>query len=1085
MMQNFINNISLSKISPPSIDQTSFLNRKRHFDNLNQNGVRRKKALLIQAQAGQGKSTFAAQLLDYLCVDFSWYQLGLEDEDPVFLLSAILAAIQIELPKFHPRVLENQLTHGVVGTSEVPSCTELLLGELNRSLTKDFFLVLDDVYLLSHSPVSLALLSQLLGSKVDKFHLLLISRSPIMSLLNINLPVEEVLVIGNEDLALSQCEIAELFNDVLQRPVTISTVHSLSNATEGWMTGLLLLANTESMITGPERLKPFQAENKDAVFDYFIAKILSQLPNELQRTLDKLSLLSEIPILLAEKLAEGREIQSTLEDMESRNLFIRKTDKENPTYVFHHLFQDCLRRNLETKYHPSEIRDLFYQIAIWYRDNGQNEAALIFFLQGRNYDEAQLVLKQVGMTLHAEGRIVTLQSALACIPAEKLSEYPWLAYYHAVTLINTDPPATLPWLKIARSGFTRTGDDLGELLTLILTIYFHAAVDTGYNQGLLILDRADHLFNGMFNRLAPQHQTHAANLLLIGHAIFNAELEKGRRYVNLGVAHAKNLGHENLMAEAYMARCYFHLFAADLRSCRLDVESSWQLLQSPNVNSINKGALQVAFLNMLTLEQDLSAYRRQKAFLNKLLGEEVVYRSIFGAIIRVWDIDWEFSRGHWEEAGQIIQFALDADFTGAGPHLRSQYLQYHALLLAKEGKTDSAVRAAEESLALRNLVGGRFFEAVNAAMIGGVYALLGKPEQAQDLWTQGLEKSQAIGEFHVRAAILAQRATLSLTMNDLETADKDISSLLAILRHNQYVRFWGWSPEMMQRLMVKAVQSGIESNFARDLALQQLDCAILDDGAIIPLLQVHTLGRFEIIYRNCKILRASDFSDTQRKLLASLLVAPDCQMHQEEIQTVLWPDSSPTKSRSSFDNLLSRLRKVFETALNGFPVKNYLKLQNGILRLDNCRIDFKIFEEKSLAAIAHVRKKECWQADNAFASAFQLWQGTFMSSVPLCENAEIKRCNLSLLYLENALKWCNILIQKGEESEAIMVADQALYLHPTNDTLVRVLYNLHAQSGDRLQTRKTLDRYIDALRQDGFSSKECERFLDAFWSLPV
>lgn len=1083
-----LKNIAQSKFSPPRIDHERLLHRPIHFEKLCQRKLIHKKALLLEAQAGQGKSTFAAQLLAHLKTDFSWYQVGPEDEDPVFLLIAIALSLRQKLPKLRSRMLDNLLTTGIATPREVTSCAERLIKELNKNLKTDFFLVLDDVYLLQQSPLSLTLLSQFLTTVDNKFHLILLSRTSILPVLQINLPAELIDRLGNEDLALCHKEVAELFSDVFHLPVTVETVQALHNTTEGWITGLMLLANTslaENISTRVVQPEFYQSDDKASVLDYFMAEIISQVSPAMQQTLVKLALLPQISIPLAKHLDESGSIQSMLIELEQRNFFIRCIDPDKSTFVFHHLFQESLQRHLHKVYQPFQIKDIANQIALWYQVNDQPEAALDFFLRAQNFDAAQQVLRQVGMTLHAEGRVLTLQAALEKVPEEIIGTHPWMAYYRAITLISGDPPATLTWLKRARAGFERSTDELGELLVLILTIYFHAAVDFNFRQGLLILNRAEVLYMKLPEQLALPQRIHAANLLMIGHTIFNADFERATRFLHLGVEQASTKSLDNLMAEAYMARCYRHLFAADLRACRLDVERCWHLLHSSHVNTINKGALQIAFLNLLTYESDEHIYQQQKSWLKALLGEERVERGTWGAILRILDIDWDLSQGRMAEARDATEQALDSDYNEAGPHLRSQFLQYHSLLLAYAGKRDSALQAAQESMVLRNEIGGRFFEAINAAIVGGAFVHVNCPEMAQSILSQGLSKSQEMGEYYIRAALLAQRATLYLKQGDEQKADDDIALMLQIMQQKHYVRFWGGTPGLLETLLGRAVRSGTRVDFVRRLAATRLESAVLDDGSVIPLLKIHTLGRLEIQFKNQIILRAEDFTDSQRRLLAMLVVAPGSQMHQEEIQSILWPEASPSRSRSCFDNLVSRLRKLMEQALKGAPVKNYLKLQKGILRLDHCWVDFKAFEEKAKAAGAHVRKNELWEADNTFVGAFHLWQGNFMSGVPLSDTAELKRHDLSLLYQESALIWCRILAQKEQLSEAVSIADRALQQNPTHEALVRSLYDLHARSGDCVQARKTLNRYVEALKRDGFSPKECERLLDAFWSHPL
>ena len=73
----FTSGISSNKFYPPQIDPARHLVRTRLLDDL-LSAEPPPKLILIEAQAGQGKSTLAAQYLSRLDCHSAWYQIGPE-----------------------------------------------------------------------------------------------------------------------------------------------------------------------------------------------------------------------------------------------------------------------------------------------------------------------------------------------------------------------------------------------------------------------------------------------------------------------------------------------------------------------------------------------------------------------------------------------------------------------------------------------------------------------------------------------------------------------------------------------------------------------------------------------------------------------------------------------------------------------------------------------------------------------------------------------------------------------------------------------------------------------------------------------
>jgi DNA-binding SARP family transcriptional activator len=290
----------------------------------------------------------------------------------------------------------------------------------------------------------------------------------------------------------------------------------------------------------------------------------------------------------------------------------------------------------------------------------------------------------------------------------------------------------------------------------------------------------------------------------------------------------------------------------------------------------------------------------------------------------------------------------------------------------------------------------------------------------------------------------------------------------------------------MQRLLRVAVQEGIKSDFARQLAHLNLDLALLDDGTPLPLLHIRTLGGLSLQVGNRTILRGEELTPHQRQLLTLLLAGPGLHLSQEEIAGQLWPDSPEHKARKNFDSLLIRLRKTLSEAVVSCGIRHsYLVMRKGVLGLEHTWVDALIFREEAAKALRHLRDGEPMQADNAFRRVVALWDGPFMASLPLPESADAFRQELSLLYLKCVRCWCPLLTADGRHAEAEEIVVTALRFDPINEDLVRFLHGIYTARNNLVKARQLLEAYARALSEASFSEEEIEEILEAFWTHPA
>ena len=104
--------IPASKYYPPELHPERHVGRQRLINTLHHRQIDRKKIILVEAQAGQGKSVFSAQLMQGLNAPFIWYQLGHEDGALPDFVSGLLCALSRRFTGFSAPLLEKILASG-------------------------------------------------------------------------------------------------------------------------------------------------------------------------------------------------------------------------------------------------------------------------------------------------------------------------------------------------------------------------------------------------------------------------------------------------------------------------------------------------------------------------------------------------------------------------------------------------------------------------------------------------------------------------------------------------------------------------------------------------------------------------------------------------------------------------------------------------------------------------------------------------------------------------------------------------------------------------------------------------------------
>lgn len=1074
--------ICCNKFYPPQVDPASSLFRSTLLTERLGEAACSRKAVLIEAQAGQGKSTLAAQFLHYFNLRFAWYQIGPEDADPVLLLSALLENLQQKLPGFESPQLAHIMQQGEIGPLDITRCANILLTDLDRHLAGDFYIVFDDLHLAEQAPLLNSLLSHIIDTSPPHLHFILISRKPLTLTAKALRYGTDVSTVQNQDLSLSHREVEHLFSHVLKRQISHSEAELIRRQTSGWIMGILLAAyaakNSRQPLFSGSRGSSLPADlSADRIVDYFRIEILSHLPAELHGLLMRLSLLGEIPVDLAVTISGREDIGAILTDLMLDNFFLYPLDEQQTVFRLHHLFQEFLQERATKHLEEDEIRSIYSIAAAYYMKKGALEQALFCYCREENFQEMEAILQREGLNMMAKNRIITLLTILKSIPQDKLLRYAWLTLFIGILYGDFHPRKTQPLLESARNRFIITGDEIGELLALCHLIYFHFVVSGLYHTGALLLPRTEELFTRNREDLPLHAQIVIARNLGAGYCFFVSRMEQAREYATMARDLATRYDIRNGIASSRFTCGYIESLVGNYQNCLQEIETSYPLLHDPLVGMSNKLTLRVLHLNYLSKHGDFTNFNNQQRLLRATIDNHVVDQTVAAPYLYIWGCAGLVAGGELEQADQLLQTGLKISETAQTPHMRSQLLQWHGYIQALLGDRDEALEAVTRAADLRQIAGGPFYDTFCEIIQGASLARVGLHDQADELLSTALRKAGRLPSEYLAATALLHRAWLNLQTGRQEAVLTDLQTGLEYLEKNGCTYFWSWEPTFMRDLLTEAVRNDIQPEFARRLARERLGLFFDAKGSPLPLLDIFILGSFSLQVEGRTVLSVEKLTPAQRSLMALLLAARGQRISQEALQTTLWPDSAPEKARAKFDTLLMRFRRVLASALPG-PVGNYLHLQKGILQLKNCRIDGVEFTRLAREGLEHVRKEHFWQAGNAFHRALELWENIPSSGSDLFvgETAEVHNQFIQLL-VRIGHSYGVLLAESDCPEEAVKVLHTILQIYRMDDQLITLLYGLYLRSGKMLKAKELLVQYRQSLRDLGCDQEEIDELL--------
>ncbi len=402
-----------------------------------------KRLILVTSAAGFGKSSCLAAWCRQLAladVPAAWLTAERPDGDVHTFFADIAAALQRTGLGIGGDVIE---IVGRRGRSISPSLLENLIVKAIAAEPRPVVLVIDDYHTIAGPAIDEAL-SALIAHAPANLRLVIAGRSaPSIRLAKLR-AADEVLDITPADLAFDLEETRSFLRDRCEIELPAHDVAALLEATEGWAASLQTVAIAMRTREDLPRVMRSMIGQPQTLRRYLREEVMHELPPALRDFLLRTSILDAFNADLAGAVAGVSDAASVLADIERRQLFLVSLDDDAEWYRYHHLFGECLRKELVQAL-PDEVARLHLRAAEWLAGARRSGDAVRHALEANAPERALGIVEDCAMELVERGDYLTLTGLLKRLPGKSWRTsvrlelaYAWALAYGAVRAETED-----------------------------------------------------------------------------------------------------------------------------------------------------------------------------------------------------------------------------------------------------------------------------------------------------------------------------------------------------------------------------------------------------------------------------------------------------------------------------------------------------------------------------------------------------------------------------------------------------------------------------------------------------------------------
>jgi LuxR family transcriptional regulator, maltose regulon positive regulatory protein len=1060
-MENNNPHITRTRITIPR-KRSDLLTRQRLLDTLDE--MLEKKIIIVAAPAGYGKTSLLIDFAGELAIPVCWFALDSFDQNIYRFLEYFIAAIQLRFPKFGTYSLN--VLHSYQQEADIDAMVTAVINDVYENITEHFAFILDDYHLVQNHTQINQFLSRFLQNVEENCHIIFASRT-LLALPDLPLLVARGLVggISFEDLAFKPDEVQELFFSNRQIVLSAEEAKTLVNQTEGWITGLLLTAQTS--------ITRLQAQEKSLRatgigIEHYFEDIFNAQPQEIQSFLLYTSLLEDYNFnLVSHTIAKlfpqfSKQYKFLVDQLLVSNLFIQSVGDDVLSLRYHHLFLEYLQQKLRLE-QQDVYQSLQEIIASYYVENQQWEKAYQIYQKENRTGKQISVLELAGPILMSSGRFGILHEWLSEIPQDLLLKNAALcavmggalsmkgdtknalAYLDtALAILNPDIQPELSSHTLIRKGNT-----------LRMMGHFTEAIEIAQKALAIVKDNLS---------LRP---IRAEAYKIIGASSYEiGNIPQSFTYLHQALDDFSFLKQENEIAIVSLdlgtANSAFGNFE-EAKKYYSYVISYWEktgnyawlanVLNNLGVLQHIGGDIEAAISNFeRTLHYArLTNYSRLEATALNSIGD------LYGDL------------GALDEAMQLYQESLqialkiDAKYSAVYSYCNMAIIQLY----------QDKVNKAKEYIAQGKILADEIqsdFELHFVAFTQGIYELKTKQN---DKTQENLHKV-FLFFYENHSKYFVGRAALYLAFNFILLNDKSsLAALLPALEETLFVDEYQFTVlasanrehKLVQSMLKtlpdsrkKTVWQTILNEYHQQLPIYRRK--LRQKSNLVPFaparLEIVSFGDMKVKYHDTW-LKISDWQTQSARDFFFLILSQPQGLTKEEIGLLLWPDDSDQELKFHFKNAIYRVRHAIG--------KESILLDDDRYRF-NTNLDYQ-FDADTFRKEANACEKSTTWPDKLkyYRIAAGLYRGIYLPNMDV-EWIQLEREKLHRYYFNMMASMSRAAFEHEEFTLAVEIALKAIKVDPTQEEVYRIAMRAQAARGNRGEIARLYKQCENSLRKE-------------------